>query len=286
MSEVNTNINWYPGHMAKAKREMQEKVKLVDMVIELRDARIPASSVNPVLNEVIGNKPRLVVLAKKDKAENEITKQWINSFQQEGYYSIALDLLHDNASKIISNACQEVMKEKIAKQKARGLKHVEIKAMVVGIPNVGKSTLINNVSKKKLAKTADKPGVTRNLQWIKVSPDVALLDTPGVLWPKFEDPEVGVKLALCGSISDSVIPIIDIVNYGLTYLVNNHPDNLVSRYNIEITSNNEELLNRIAYSRNFLNPNGEADLVRTRSIVLNEFRDGYLGKVSLEKPYE
>ena len=156
-------INWYPGHMTKARREMEEKIKLVDMVIELRDARAPLSSINPVLSEVIGNKPKVIILAKKDRADGRITPLWKQRFEGEGNKTIALDLLKDNVSKIISDACQEVMRDKIAKGKSRGLKHVEIKAMVVGIPNVGKSTLINSVSRKKMAKTADHPGVTRRL---------------------------------------------------------------------------------------------------------------------------
>ena len=280
------SINWYPGHMAKARREMQEKIKLVDMVIELRDARMPNGSINPVLNEIIGSKPRLIILAKKDKADSDITDKWVSHFKREGYPTIALDLLHDQVSKIISNACQEVMKDKIAKLKAKGMKHVEIKAMVVGIPNVGKSTLINSVSRKKMAKTADHPGVTKSLQWIKVSPDVALLDTPGVLWPKFEDQEVAMKLALCGSISDNVLPISELVRYAIQYIVDNKPEMLINRYGIELSDDAHENVERIAEARHFLDADGKLDLERTEAVFLNELRDGLIGTISWEKPDE
>jgi len=280
------NINWYPGHMAKAKREMQEKIKLVDMVIELRDARMPEGSINPVLNEVIGNKPRLIILAKKDKADNEITKKWVSYFKSAGNKTIALDLLHDQVSKIVSDACMEVMQEKINKLKAKGMKHVEIKAMVVGIPNVGKSTMINSISRKRMAKTADHPGVTKSLQWIKVSPDVALLDTPGVLWPKFEDQEVAYKLALCGSINDNVLPLNDLVIYAIDFINKNKPEMLSERYHIELDEDPHVMLERIAVARHFLDGNGNPDITRTIAIFLNELRDGMLGTISWEKPDE
>ena len=286
MSEELSTINWFPGHMAKAKREMSEKIKLVDMVIELRDARCPASSINPLLGEIIGNKPRLIVLAKKDLADTSITKAWISYFEQQGYMAIALDLLNDNVSKIISDACQKVMADKIAKLKAKGLKHVEIKAMVVGIPNVGKSTLINSVSRKKMAKTANHPGVTRSLQWIKVSSDVALLDTPGVLWPKFDDSLVGYHLALCGSIPENVVPVDQLIRYALGYLIVNYPSYITSRYDVELTDDVEELLNRIAESRHFLDNDGQLDLPRTELLVFREIKDGLLGNITWEEPNE
>jgi len=286
MSEELTNINWFPGHMAKARREMSEKVKLVDMVIELRDARSPLSSINHLLGELIGNKPRLIVLAKKDMADNSVTNSWLKEFESEGHMAIAMDLLHDNAPKIISDSCQKVMKEKIDKLKARGLRHVEIKAMVVGIPNVGKSTLINSVSRKKLAKTANHPGVTRSLQWIKVSSDVALLDTPGVLWPKFEDRLIGYRLALCGSIAENVVPVDKLVRYALGYLEENYPNAVTSRYEVELTEDVEELIRRIAQSRHFLNAEGKDDLERTELLVFRELKEGLLGKISWEKPDE
>ena len=286
MDQNQTNINWYPGHMAKAKREMQEKIKVVDMVIELRDARIPLSSINPVLAEVIGSKPRLIILAKKDKADDAVTAEWVKYFSEKEGTTIAMDLLHDNVAKIITEACMKVMQDKIARLKARGMKHVEIKAMVVGIPNVGKSTLINSVSRKKAAKTADHPGVTKSLQWIKVSPDVALLDTPGVLWPKFEDQKIAANLAICGSISDNVLPISHLVTYALAFLKDNYPQLLVKRYEIEVSDDPHKMLNDIALNRHFLMDNGEVDLERCEKVFLNELRDGNIGKISWEKVTE
>lgn len=285
MSETVTNINWFPGHMAKARREMSERINLVDLVIELRDARIPASSFNPVLSEITQKKPRLIVLTKKDKAIVSETEKWIAHFVREGYHALALDLLHDNVSQIISNACQDIMSEKIARLKARGMKRVEIKAMVVGIPNVGKSTLINSVSRKKMAKTSDKPGVTKNLQWIKVSPDVALLDTPGVLWPKFEDQKIGYKLALCSNIKDDVLPIDVVTRFGLKYLCDNYPEKVTDRYDVEMCDDVDELLERIATARHLL-LNDAPDIERCEKLVLKEIRDGMLGRISWEKADE
>lgn len=285
-NKASTNINWYPGHMAKARREMQEKIGVVDMVIELRDARIPASSINPLLDEVIGSKPRLVVLSKADKADEAVTASWQQFFQKEGYKALALDLRQNNVSNVISQGCLEVMKDKVARLKARGMKHVEVKAMVVGVPNVGKSTLINSVSRRKAARTGDHPGVTKSLQWIKVSPDVALLDTPGVLWPKFDDQQIAMKLAVCGSISDNVLPIEELIRYALSYLHDHYPGQLVKRYGVEMCDDPDQLLERIALSRRFLDSNGQPDLFRTRNVLLNELRDGLVGRISWEVPDE
>ncbi len=233
-SSNKTVINWYPGHMAKAKREIQEKIKYVDMIIEIRDARIPLSSENPLLKQIINNKPTLIVLSKADKAEKQETEKWKSYFKSQGKEVLALNLLNDNVSAIISNACQDIMKEKIAKLKAKGLLNVEIKAMVLGIPNVGKSTLINSVSKRKIAKIADKPGVTRNLQWIKISKQVSLLDTPGVLWPKLEDQNSAYLLAVTGAINDEILPIDSVVRFALEFLIKEHPEKLEKRYDIKV----------------------------------------------------
>ncbi|NMA15888.1 MAG: ribosome biogenesis GTPase YlqF [Erysipelotrichia bacterium] len=286
-SVAKTNINWYPGHMTKAKREMSEKIKLVDMVIEIRDARIPLSSINPLLDEIIGSKPRLIVLSKADKAENEETKKWIDYFKLQGHETIALNLIGDkNVANTISDCCLTIMKDKIYKLKTRGLKRVEIKAMVVGIPNVGKSTLINSVGKRKMAKTADKPGVTRSLTWIKVSNEVALLDTPGVLWPKFEDLKVGFMLAITGAIRDDVLPMQSIIEFALDFLIKNHREKLIKRYDIEVSEDIFETINKIAISRGCIQQDETIDYKRVYALILKDIRDNQLGPISWEKTDE
>lgn len=286
MSENRTNINWYPGHMTKARREMEEKIRLVDMVIELRDARAPLSSVNPVIAQIVGSMPRLIVLAKKDRADSAVTARWVKKLEGEGVMVLALDLIKDNAAKAISAACEQLMRAKIAKGKARGLKHVEIKAMVVGIPNVGKSTLINSVSRKKRAKTADHPGVTRNLTWIKVSPDVALMDTPGVLWPKFDDQVTAIKLALCGSIKEDILPVDEVTNYALSYLAEKYPELLTKRYDIRDFSSPDVIIAQIADNRRTLDYNGNPDLEKATGLRFREIRNGVIGAISWEIPDE
>ena len=286
MSENRTNINWYPGHMTKARREMEEKIKLVDMVIELRDARAPLSSVNPVIAQIVGSMPRLIVLAKKDRADSVVTARWVKKLEGEGVMVMALDLLKDNVAKAISTACERLMAAKIAKGKARGLKHVEIKAMVVGIPNVGKSTLINSVSRKKRAKTADHPGVTRNLTWIKVSPDVALMDTPGVLWPKFDDQSTAIKLALCGSIKEDILPVDEVTNYALSYLAEKYPQLLENRYDIKDFSSPDVIIAQIADNRRTLDYNGNPDLEKATGLRFREIKNGVVGAISWEIPDE
>ena len=286
MSENKANINWFPGHMAKTRREMSEKIKLVDMVIEIRDARIPESSVNPVINEVCGNKRRLIVLAKKDKAEEKLTERWIEKLQAEGFYALALDLLHDKVAKIIDKACCEIMADKIAKYKAKGLKNVEIRAMVVGIPNVGKSTMINQFMKRKIAKTADMPGVTRNLSWVRVSDSVVLLDTPGVLWPKFEDPEVAYRLAVVGSIRDDILPLEDVTLFALDFLQKYHFEKLQKRFYVTEKTDSHTLMRQIAVNRKLLQADESIDLKRTYLLILREIRDNDLGRITLERPDE
>jgi ribosome biogenesis GTPase A len=287
MNDSRTNINWFPGHMAKARREMSEYIKYVDMVIELRDARVVASSENPLLKEVIGSKPRMIVLSKKDKAEEEITRQWIDYFRQQGIESLALNLTADKSiSKKISDMCLHIMVDKINKYKAKGMKHVEIKAMVVGIPNVGKSTLINAVAQKKAAKTADHPGVTKNLQWIKISSDVALLDTPGVLWPKFEDEKTAYNLAITGAINDNILPIEDVVRFAIGELISDHRQKLENRYSITASENIEDTIDMIGRSRGCLLADGSLDYKRIHALILKDIRDNQLGEISWEKPDE
>ena len=278
-------IQWFPGHMTKAKREMQENLKLVDLVIELRDCRIPLSSKNPMLDEIFQTKPRLIVLSKKDKGEAEITQQWIEKLKDDTTLVIAADLLHDSFVPKLTQACKEVMKEKIERMIRRGIRPRAIRAMVVGVPNVGKSTMINRLAGKKIAQTADRPGVTRSLQWVKLNKDVELLDTPGVLWPKFEDPTVGFHLALTGAIRDEILPKEEVVVYALKWLSANEPQRLKERYALEnLAADPYALLTQIAVARKHLNKQGEADLTRTIDMVINEIRNDKLGPISWERP--
>ena len=278
-------IQWFPGHMTKAKREMQENLKLVDLVIELRDCRIPLSSKNPMLDEIIQTKPRLIVLSKKDKGEAEITQQWIEKLKDDTTLVIAADLLHDSFVPKLTQACKEVMKEKIERMIRRGIRPRAIRAMVVGVPNVGKSTMINRLAGKKIAQTADRPGVTRSLQWVKLNKDVELLDTPGVLWPKFEDPTVGFHLALTGAIRDEILPKEEVVVYALKWLSANEPQRLKERYALEnLAADPYALLTQIAVARKHLSKQGEADLTRTIDMVINEIRNDKLGPISWERP--
>ena len=278
-------IQWFPGHMTKAKREMQENLKLVDLVIELRDCRIPLSSKNPMLDEIIQTKPRLIVLSKKDKGEAEITQQWIEKLKDDTTLVIAADLLHDSFVPKLTQASKEVMKEKIERMIRRGIRPRAIRAMVVGVPNVGKSTMINRLAGKKIAQTADRPGVTRSLQWVKLNKDVELLDTPGVLWPKFEDPTVGFHLALTGAIRDEILPKEEVVVYALKWLSANEPQRLKERYALEnLAADPYALLTQIAVARKHLNKQGEADLTRTIDMVINEIRNDKLGPISWERP--
>lgn len=278
-------IQWFPGHMTKARREMQENLKLVDLVIELRDCRIPLSSKNPMLDEIIQTKPRLIVLSKKDKGEAEITQQWIEKLKDDTTLVIAADLLHDSFVPKLTQACKEVMKEKIERMIRRGIRPRAIRAMVVGVPNVGKSTMINRLAGKKIAQTADRPGVTRSLQWVKLNKDVELLDTPGVLWPKFEDPTVGFHLALTGAIRDEILPKEEVVVYALKWLSANEPQRLKERYALEnLAADPYALLTQIAVARKHLNKQGEADLTRTIDMVINEIRNDKLGPISWERP--
>ena len=276
-------IQWFPGHMQKAKRQMQESLKLVDMVIELRDARIPYSSENPMIKDLIGQKTRLVILTKKDMADNQRTNEWLEYFKNQGIVAIAVDSTHEDLKQIIPNKVKELLKDKLEKAKARGIRKKILRAMVVGIPNVGKSTLINGVVKKKVAKVENRPGVTRNLQWIKLNEDVELLDTPGVLWPRFSDQMVAINLALVGSMNDQVVDKEEIVYQAIKHLYNNYLDLLKARYDINPSSNDEvQILKDIAVSKKIYKLQGEIDIDKTVDFILSDIRNNKLGNISWE----
>ena len=281
-----SNIQWFPGHMTRAKRDMQENMKAVDMVIELRDCRIPESSRNPMIDQIIQNKPRLIVLSKKDKGEAAEIEKWIQHLSNETTTVIAMDLTKEPVIAALTNACQKIMQPKIDRMIRRGIRPRAIRAMVCGIPNVGKSTLINAVAKKKIAETADRPGVTRSLKWMKLNKNLELLDTPGILWPKFEDQKVGYHLAITGAIRDQILPLEDIVRYALNRLIAEYPEKLTARYDIELCEDPDEVIRRIGLKRNFIKSGSEVDLKRTREVFLNELRDDKLGSISWEKVNE
>lgn len=280
--ENKINIQWFPGHMTKAKREMQEKMKVVDMVIELRDARIPKASRNPLLDEIIQQKPRLIILSKKDKADDTLTRKWVEALKDDQTNVLALDILKDNVIPQVIEASKILMKPKIDRMIKRGIRPRAIRAMVVGIPNVGKSTFINRIAKKKVAQTGDRPGVTRALQWAKVNNELELLDTPGVLWPKFDDPQAGLLLAVTGAIRDEILPLEEIAVWAMQYLIDSKPNAIISRYDIEESSDPYEVFKRIAEKRKFLLNKDEYDFKRTIETFLREVRDDKLGKITWE----
>ena len=284
MADDKIRIQWFPGHMTKAKREMQEKLNMVDMVIELRDARIPSASKNPMIEELCQNKPRLIVLSKKDKADAAATKLWCSALQNETTRVVALDILKENIIPGIVEESRLLMQAKIERMKRRGIRPRAIRAMVVGVPNVGKSTFINRISKKKVADTGDRPGVTRALQWSKVNQNLELLDTPGVLWPKFEDETVGVLLAITGAIRDEILPLEEIAAWAMRYLIANKKEALQQRYEIAVCEDPYIMLERIAEKRGFMRK-GEMDEKRTIEAFLRELRDDKLGRITWEMPY-
>lgn len=269
------SIQWFPGHMQKARRQMEEQLKLVDIIIELRDARIPKASANPILQELAPSKPRLIILNKADLADDKLNTQWLNIFE----HCLLIDSTSDNLSKIVVNEVKEILKDKLEKAKARGIRKKVLRAMVVGIPNVGKSTFINNIVKKKAAKVENRPGVTRSLQWIKINEDVELLDTPGVLWPKFDNQDDARLVALVGSINDDVITDLnELVSFGLKYIVSSYPGLLSKRYNIDESKDN--LFNQIATSKLWLSKDNEIDEAKTISSILKDIRSGAIGRIT------
>ncbi|MEW4218142.1 ribosome biogenesis GTPase YlqF [Rossellomorea marisflavi] len=277
-------IQWFPGHMAKARRQVTEKLKLVDIVIELVDARIPLSSRNPMIEEIIGEKPRLVLLNKADMADPAKTKQWIHYFEEQGIMALAVNAQAGKGLQAIVSGAKEILKAKFDRMKSRGMRPRAIRAMIVGIPNVGKSTLINRLVKKNIAKTGNTPGVTKAQQWIKVGKELELLDTPGILWPKFEDQEVGYKLALTGAIKDTILNLQDIAVYALKFLEATYPDRLESRYGIkEIPEDVVESFNHIGARRGCLMAGGEINYDKTAEVIVRDIRNVQLGPITFDR---
>lgn len=278
------HFQWYPGHMTKAKRQMQEDIKLIDLVIELVDARIPLSSRNPDIDELGKQKARLILMNKADLASDEQTRKWSEYFRGKGFYVVKLDARSKAGMKAINDVIMEACKEKIERDRRRGIKNRPVRAMVVGIPNVGKSTFINTYAGKACAKTGNKPGVTKGKQWIRLNKNVELLDTPGILWPKFEDQTVGLRLALIGSIKDEILNIDELSLELIRIIQERYPGILAARYELEEEKKPVEILEQIARNRNCVQKGNELDYSKAASLVIDEFRSGRLGKITLEFP--
>ena len=278
-------INWFPGHMKKTQREIKENLKLVDAVIEIRDARIPASSANPVIDKLVGNKPRLILLNKSDLTEPKVTKEWIKHLTKENVMAIEVNCLKGSGLQKIKPALNELLKEKHERLRGKGLKVIMTRVMVVGIPNVGKSTFINKMARNNIAQTGDRPGVTKSKRWIKTSMDIEMLDTPGVLWPKFKDDETALNLAFTGAIKDEIMDIEDLAYRLIERLQEFYPDNLIERYKIDTVYDNPlETMDAIAIKRGAIMKGREIDYNRISVIILDEFRGGKIGNISLERP--
>ncbi|WP_010093453.1 ribosome biogenesis GTPase YlqF [Ornithinibacillus scapharcae] len=278
-------IQWFPGHMAKARREIEEKLKLVDFVMELVDARAPLSSQNPMLQQVLQNKSKMILLMKRDLADVQVTNEWIKYFQERDIPALAVNVNDKSDVNKVIQLAKELGQKKLDKLIQKGIQPRASRAMIVGIPNVGKSTLINRLANKKIAKVGDRPGVTKQQLWIKVKKEFELLDTPGILWPKFEDQTVGYRLAAIGTIKDQLLSLQDIVVFVIRYLQENYPTLLEDRYQID--QNEEEMLiifEQIGKFRGALESGGNVNFDKVSDIVLRDLRTGRLGKITLEKP--
>lgn len=290
------NVQWFPGHMAKTRRIMKSSMPLVDAVVEITDARIPYSSRNPEMDKIIGNKPRLILLNKCDAADETVTSQWIDYYKRKNILTLATDCKSGRGVNKFLLSLKQLLGAEIEKWNAKGMTGRPIRIMIVGIPNVGKSSFINKLSKARRAKVEDRPGVTRGKQWVTLSEGLELLDMPGVLWPKFEDKQVGENLAFTGAIKDNVMDIEYLACRLLQFLNNGYSDRIEERYGVDLSgiepddsvlsncTEGYEILNRIGKKRGFLVSGGEIDTERTAITVVDEFRGGKLGRLSLEKP--
>ena len=276
------NVQWYPGHMTKAKRQMQEDLKLIDLIIELVDARVPLSSRNPDIDQLGQNKSRLILLNKADLADERQNEAWKEYFQSKGFHVVKVDSRNGAGMKTIQNVIQEACKEKNERDRRRGIKNRPIRAMVAGIPNVGKSTFINTFAGKACAKTGNRPGVTKGKQWIRLNKNVELLDTPGILWPKFEDQEVGIRLAFVGSIKDDILNMEELALKLIDYLKERYTGLLEKRYGISEAGNAVEILGDIAKARGCLKKGEELDYTKASGLLFDDFRGGKIGRITLE----
>ena len=280
------NINWYPGHMKKTKELLQENLKMVDIVVELLDARIPMSSKNPMIDRIINDKPRMVLMNKSDLASAEINDMWKSYFERENIPVLFINATYNTGTEKILQEINKILKDKLDKRKARGIKSTTVRAMIVGIPNVGKSTLINSLTGRKGARTGNKPGVTKCKQWIKLKGNIELLDTPGILWPKFEDKQVALNLAFTGAIKDTILDTETLAFKLIEKIMKINSKLLETRYEMEINEDDTalEVMEKIGARRGCIIRGGETDYARVSSIILDEFRSGTIGRITLDYP--
>ena len=277
------HFQWYPGHMTKAKRMMQENIKLIDLVIELVDARVPISSRNPDIDELGKNKARLILLNKSDLAEDKWNDAWSEYFREKGFSVVKVNSKKGGGIKSINGVIQEACKEKIERDRKRGILNRPVRAMVVGIPNVGKSTFINSLAGKAAAKTGNKPGVTKGKQWIKLNKNLELLDTPGILWPKFDNQTIGMHLAFIGSINDNILDVTELAYQLVKLLATTYPKVVVERYKIEGHEDPLQVMYQVAEARGCKLKGNQPDLEKTSKIIMDDFRAGKLGRITLDK---
>lgn len=280
------NYQWYPGHMTKAKRMMQEDIKLIDLVIELVDARVPLSSRNPDIDELGKNKSRIILLNKSDLADTRKNKRWMEYFTEKGFHVLEINSKTGAGVKSIQGVVQEACKEKIERDRKRGIINRPVRAMVVGIPNVGKSTFINSFAGRACAKTGNKPGVTKGKQWIRLNKGLELLDTPGILWPKFEDQTVGLRLAMIGSMNDEIVHLDELAYELINFLRAEYPGLLEKRYEIEIPEGQDayEIIKSVCISKKCFLKGQELDIMKASAMLVDDFRNGKIGKITLEMP--
>lgn len=277
------NYQWYPGHMTRAKRAMQEDIRLIDLIIELVDARMPLSSRNPDIDEMGKNKARLVLLNKADLADPAVNREWCAYFQEQGISALEINARTGMGLKAIQGKVQEACREKLERDRRRGILNRPVRAMVAGIPNVGKSTFINSFAGKACTKTGNKPGVTKGKQWIRLNRGLELLDTPGILWPRFEDQAVGMKMAFIGSINDEILVKEELALELIRFLQDAYPGLLAQRYGVT-EGDAPDVLTRIGENRKCYKKGGEVDLLKVSALVTDDFRNGRLGRISLERP--
>ena len=281
MNENKTNINWYPGHMAKTKREINEKISLIDIVFEVIDARIPYSSKNKDIDKMINNKPRILIMTKKDLCDESITNKWKNYYENIGYKVVLLDLINNNNLNELNNIVNIYIKDINNKRISKGLKPRKVRVLILGIPNVGKSTLINRLVKKRATNVGNKPGVTKSLEWIRINENLELLDTPGILWPKLDDKEVALNLASMTAIKEEVLNKEEISIYIINKLLKNYKNNLIDRYHLSSTNDIVEILDSIGKYIGAIHSN-EIDYDKVYNTILKDLREGYLGKVTFD----